>query len=1002
MKKNVLWVLSGLALILALGGCPSPTGGDITYTVTFNTQGGSTIAAQTVDAGSQVSKPDNPTRVGYVFDNWYDAATGGAVIGWPLTVTSDITVYARWTSEGGTTQYTVTFDTQDGSAVEPQTVNAGSQASKPNNPTKEGFEFDNWYDAATGGAVIGWPLTVTSDITVYARWNTAGANITKYTVTYNTQGGSTITAQEVNDYSQLNKPGDPAKEGYVFDDWYTTATGGTVVSWPLTVTGHITVYAQWTIASYNIIYELNGGTNHAGNPATYTIESDNITLQAPTKNGYTFGGWYTDSGFTTQAGSPAIAAGSTGIKTFYAKWTIDSYDITYELDGGTNNADNPAVYTIESTAITLQAPTKANYTFGGWYMDNSFTTQAGSPAIATGSTGIKTFYAKWTINTYTVTFDTQGGSPIATETVDAGSQVSKPDNPTRVGYVFDNWYTAATGGVVISWPLTVTDNTTVYARWTPEGENIPKYTVTYNTQGGSMVTAQEVNAGSKLNKPGNPTRVGYVFDDWYTTATGGTVVSWPLTVTGDITVYARWTAISYDIIYNLNGGTNHAGNPTDYTIESAAITLQAPTKIGYTFDGWYTDSGFTTQAGSTAIAAGSTDIKTFYAKWNINTYTVTFDSNGGTAIDAITNVDYNTKITAPAVPTKADNTFAAWYKEVELTNQWNFAVDTVTANTTLYAKWTINTYTVTYNTQGGSTVTAQEVNANSQLNKPSDPTKEGFVFDNWYTDATGGAVVNWPLTVTGDITVYARWTIASYDIIYNLNGGTNHADNPATYTIESDNITLQAPAKNGYTFGGWYTDSGFTAPAGSPAIAAGSTDIKTFYAQWTIDSYNIIYELNGGTNHAGNPAAYTIESDNITLQTPTKNGYTFGGWYTDSGFTTQAGSPAIAAGSTDDKTFYARWQSGSGGVDVQSETGITDADLTLPGTGPFSGDFTITAPTGFASYTWTIDGKTQTETSHILTVNTAGLTNGGHTARLTVTTGSGTRWSAQTTFTVAK
>jgi uncharacterized repeat protein (TIGR02543 family) len=165
----------------------------------------------------------------------------------------------------------------------------------------------------------------------------------------------------------------PTKNGYEFAGW---AEGDSIAGGS---SGNKTFTAQWTAIVYQINYVLNGGTNHADNPATYTIESA-ITLQNPTKTGYDFAGW---------AEGSTIAAGSTGNKVFTAQWTATVYQINYELNGGTNHADNPATYTIESALITLKNPTKEDYEFDGWAEGNT---------IAAGSTGNKTFTAQWKIN----------------------------------------------------------------------------------------------------------------------------------------------------------------------------------------------------------------------------------------------------------------------------------------------------------------------------------------------------------------------------------------------------------------------------------------------------------------------------------------------------------------------------------------------------------------------------------------------------------------------------
>ena len=157
-----------------------------------------------------------------------------------------------------------------------------------------------------------------------------------------------------------------------------------------------------TPIDYTITYNLGGGTNASGNPSTYTIQSQTITLAAPTREGYTFGGWYANSSLTGDAVT-TIASGQTGDVTLWAKWTPKQYTITYNLSGGTNAEDNPTAYTIESDAITLGAATKTGYTFGGWYRSADLSGDAVT-TIQSGSTGDVELWAKWTANRYAIAF----------------------------------------------------------------------------------------------------------------------------------------------------------------------------------------------------------------------------------------------------------------------------------------------------------------------------------------------------------------------------------------------------------------------------------------------------------------------------------------------------------------------------------------------------------------------------------------------------------------------
>ena len=156
-----------------------------------------------------------------------------------------------------------------------------------------------------------------------------------------------------------------------------------------------------------------------------------------TRTGYTFAGWYATEDFSGDAVT-TISQTDLGNKAFYAKWDIVTYSINYHLDGGENVGSNPATYTIEADTITLADPSKTGYTFGGWYASEDFSGEKVTE-ITEGSTGVKDLYAKWTVNQYTITFDTDGGNELDPITQNYNTAVTAPADPTKEGYTFAGW-----------------------------------------------------------------------------------------------------------------------------------------------------------------------------------------------------------------------------------------------------------------------------------------------------------------------------------------------------------------------------------------------------------------------------------------------------------------------------------------------------------------------------------------------------------------------------------
>ena len=277
-----------------------------------------------------------------------------------------------------------------------------------------------------------------------------------YTVIFNGNGstGGSMKNQSITYGSGTKLTANAySRKGYTFNGWNTKANGkGTAYAdkadgSTLTKTNgsSVTLYAQWKKKNYTITYNLNSGTNSKDNPAKYNIETATITLQNPTRKGYTFKGWYIDSNYKNQI--KQIKKGSTGNKTLYAKWSKKSYTITYNLNSGTNSKDNPAKYNIGTATIKLKNPTRKGYTFKGWYTDSNYKNQI--KQIKKGSTGNKTLYAKWSANKYTITFDANNKKATGKTkaiTCKYGKKYTLTSNGfKRKGYAFKGWNTKKDG-----------------------------------------------------------------------------------------------------------------------------------------------------------------------------------------------------------------------------------------------------------------------------------------------------------------------------------------------------------------------------------------------------------------------------------------------------------------------------------------------------------------------------------------------------------------------------
>ena len=377
---------------------------------------------------------------------------------------------------------------------------------------------------------------------------------------------------------------------------------------------------QWTAPTYAVTLNTNGGTINNGNVTGYTY-GVGATLPAAddmTYTGHTFKGWYDNENLT---GSPVTAIGGaeTGNKEYWAKWEINQYTVTVKPENGKADIIITQDYGTPITAPTL---TRKGYTFKGWDKEIPETMPAENITVK----------AQWEINQYTIAFDTNGGSEIAPITQDYGTEITAPDNPTRKGYTFKGWDKEI--------PKTMlAENITVKAQW-----EINQYTITFDTNGGSEIAPITQDYGTEITAPDNPTRKGYTFKGWDKEI--------PETMPAEnMTVKAQWKINQYKITFDTNGGSEIAPITQDYGTE--ITTPDNPTRKGYTFKGWDKEIPKTMLAENITVKA----------QWEINQYTITFDTNGGSEIAPITQ-DYGTEITAPDNPTRKGYTFKGWDKEI--------------------------------------------------------------------------------------------------------------------------------------------------------------------------------------------------------------------------------------------------------------------------------------------------------------------------------------------------
>jgi uncharacterized protein (TIGR02145 family)/uncharacterized repeat protein (TIGR02543 family) len=443
----------------------------VSYTLTINTSptaGGSVSKSPDkleYAAGDMVYVVAAP-KPGYVFTIWSGSSSSKDSA---ITITMDSKKELTANFALATTTYTVTFSANGGGGtITGQSAKAGTNIILPDGSklSRNGYTFGGWNTNNSGTGDFyspGSSFSVTGNVTLYAVWNDVSAPT--YTVNFNANGGTVSpTSAKTGDDGKLTSLPTPTRNGYSFDGWYTAETGGAKVELSRTYTANTTIYARWTLITYTIAFDANGGTVSSTSSTTNT-DGKLASLPTPTRNGYTFDGWYTaETGGTKVELSRAYTANAT----IYARWTLITYTITFDANGGTVSPTS-AKTGDDGKLASLPTPTRTGYTFDGWYAN----TAGGTEVLASRTyTANATIYARWTLITYTVTFDVNGGSGTvpSAQTVNAGSSITLPSQGslTRTGYTFGGW-NANSGGTGTNYDAgssyTVNGNVMLYAKW---------------------------------------------------------------------------------------------------------------------------------------------------------------------------------------------------------------------------------------------------------------------------------------------------------------------------------------------------------------------------------------------------------------------------------------------------------------------------------------------------------------------------------------------------------
>ena len=978
IKVNASEIVGGIDITAA--GIPQ------TYTVTFDKQGGNggtdSIQATYTQAMPNI-KP--PSRGGYTFGGYFDGKNGTGARYYDVNgnadgiynKTADAVLYAKWTPR----EYSVTLDAVGG--TNGGTVIAEYDADMPviALPVKKGCTFLGYFTQQNGGGDKYYNADGTSarkydktdGLMLYAGWS---AN--KYTVTFDTQGGTggTLSAEAVYD-AKMPSVAPPERKGYTFGGYFGSASGGTQYYYAngecarnYDLDSACTLYARWTANNYDVVLNAQGGSG--GSTVTATFDSAMPAVSAPDKPGYLFGGYFDKENgggtryYNADCSSAIIYDRAEGV-TLYALWTPITYNIQLYSLGENVGTLKDVVYgklclpSAETLGILYP-----NYKFVGWniYDEQNW---AMYTADRTYSAGLVTeqgktayIYAAWLEkDKYTVTYDANGGegSPSAVEVHD-GETINLSDSvPIRQNCTFVGWSEKSDSVTAQYQPgdrFTMGNSlVTLFAVWSKNPELV------YNANGGVFSTY----AGSSYPAPGSlvkltdavPGKDGYVFRGWAEseTATVADIVSSPYKMPGTGTVlYAVYEPVKYTVSVSSASGYSVSGiNADGYVLgEYAEFTVSGASPKVYV-------NGILIQAVNGVYKVEIKD-NTSVVIADTSAINVIYNANGGmnAPIDVRTYANGDTAVVMSDIPSRKGYVFEGWGTSAEsdyAQYKGGDGISVIAEDIVLYAVWEPLGYTIKYDANGGNGAMAptSAVYGKEYTLSKNTFTKTGCQFAGWsysadgeiaYTD--GATVKNLTDAQNGEVTLYAVWKGAKTRIKFNFEGGSSGtASCEAVYGKILPSDRLIPPTRYGYTFAGYYTlpDKGGNlvynadmSPGGDYAVNPWDSDADEFelYASWEPIKYTVAFV--SGTKTLGTVSAVYGDVLKLpkwdTLGVSVPEGYSFCGW-------------SVAAGS--DTVYYRDGQEITSGL-----AGENGAEVVLYAVILKNESYTVTLPASGEGY----------------------------------------------------
>lgn len=785
-------------------------------------------------------------RPGYEFLGWEDEEGAGV----PKEVPSENKTYiAKWKALEGIT-YTVKYYVQN-------TDNSGYSLSETaaltgqmgEEVTAKAADLDEKVYHLKGELPKG---TIKADGSLVLK---VYYDLNEYKLTFDAKGGESDQTEVTARYGDKIASPMPTRKGYVFEGWYTDKDfknrfDGTMPDKDLTL------YAKQTpvMSSYTVYhYKESVDSSYFGLTDEEVLSGLTESEVTPQPKQY--------EGFTSPEAKTGQVNGWGGPDIWY-HYKRNSYNLTYVLNNGEDNKISKVRYEADITNI----PSRTGYAFAGWYTDEALTQ---SYVQTTMPAHDLTLYAKWEagMKTYQVRHYQQSiGNSEQYDLAETETVTAKTGEHLTLAV---KAYEGFTAPKPVSYDV-VDDGEITYVDYKYTRD---RHQVTIHYNNGNDSETKELAYGEKWEE--KPYRAGYAFAGWYTDAkcTKEYKANMP---DQDLTLYAKWEA-------NI---VNYVVEHYQQNVQGDGYTLKESSHARAAVDSEVTPEvmkykGFEEPKTEkvTISGDGQTTVKYYYKR---KVHTVTFDADSGTFAaekgeddsKIVVTGRYGANITVPKAPTRTGYQFLGWDEDVEMTIP--------DKDLTYKAQWLKMEYTLQFKTGEGTSVSPIKGNYGDKISVPKDPTRTGYIFKNW--SENGKKVDKLPTTMPAESHIYtAIWEQETYQITYDLNGGSMKSGekNPTTYNVDTTVFKLKNPVRAGYTFTGW-SGTQITGVSDNVSVKQGSTDNRTYKANWRENIYQITFILSG-TEAKGSMAAKTVNyTENVTLPKCgfTCKGHSFKRWYT--------------------------------------------------------------------------------------------------------------------------